>query len=40
MLINESKLRQIIKSVINESMMGVGGGVDPKIQALNSVYCD
>lgn len=37
MLINESKLRQIIKSVINESMMGVGDGVDPKIQALNLV---
>ena len=35
--LNESKLRQIIKSVINESMMGVGGGADPKIQALNLV---
>jgi hypothetical protein len=39
MLIKESKLRQIIKSVIRESMgaagMPPGGGMDPKIQAMN-----
>jgi hypothetical protein len=40
MLIKESKLRQIIKSVIRESMAVAsmppsGGGIDPKIQAMN-----
>ena len=39
MLIKESKLRQIIKSVIRESMgatgMPPGGGMDPKIEAMN-----
>jgi len=38
MLIKESKLRQIIKSVIRESIGGMppgGMGMDPKIQAMN-----